>query len=53
MLSMWFILDGFGSIDSLRGWNVNKEVSAGKAEEGEEANSEDCAGWYGTAPIWF
>lgn len=44
MLSMWFILDGFGSIGSLHDWNVNKEVLSGKAEEGEEANSKDCAG---------
>lgn len=31
-------------IDSLCGWNVNKEGSASEAEEGEEANSRDCAG---------
>lgn len=41
---MWFILDGFGCIDGLHGWNVNKEGLAGEAEEGEEASSRDCAG---------
>jgi len=41
---MWFILDGFSCTEDLHSWNVNKEVLAGKAEEGEEASSRDCAG---------